>query len=283
MKKLLIYNGVQYHYEVIESVIVKYRELLKDIPKDEEVKIFLYNYGHVSYNPYKKYIMEKYPDIVHYLIRDYDYMINITVYDKNYKSLKTNVDSNEKYISHEVTNRLLSNPNVYYLTPTSKKNYFTADILPYANEKVKTKVPVYVIQGSNFHLRRHLKSLENILNKNYKYEFIIKLVGGNSFPKELIKYKEKIKMIKYSGYENYHREFLDCYCIMTLLTKNAHPEYYSKKLTSSINYAKGYNLKCLIDKDLQDIYQLTNVEIYKNENDICDAFEKTLEEFYNSV
>ena len=87
----------------------------------------------------------------------------------------------------------------------------------------------------------------------------------------------------YNGYEKYHREFLDCYCIMTLLTKKSHPQYYSNKLTSSINYAKGYNLKCLIDRELQDIYQLTNVEIYKNENDICDAFEKTLEEFYNSV
>lgn len=282
MKKLLIYNNVRYHYEVIESVIVKYRELLKDIPKEEEVKIFLYNYPHKSYESYKTYINNKYPDIVFYLIRDYDYMINITVYDKNYNLLKTNVDSNEKYISHEVTDRLLSNPNVYYLFPTSK-NYLSADILPYANEKVKTRVPVYVIQGSNFHLRRHLKSLENILNKKYKYEFKIKLVGGNSFPKELIKYKEKFKMIKYSGYENYHREFLDCYCIMTLLTKKSHPQYYSNKLTSSINYAKGYNLKCLIDKDLQDIYELTNVEIYKNENDICSAFEKTLEDYYNST
>ena len=47
-----------------------------------------------------------------------------------------------------------------------------------------------------------------------------------------------------------------------------------------MNYASGYNLKCLIDKDLQEIYNLKNVEIYNDINDISIGFAKTLNQFY---
>ena len=73
---------------------------------------------------------------------------------------------------------------------------------------------------------------------------------------------------------------LDAYCILPLITKQSHPHYYSNKLTSTINYAKGYDLKCLIDKDLQNIYNLKNVAVFDNINNIIPVFEKTLEDFY---
>ena len=79
---------------------------------------------------------------------------------------------------------------------------------------------------------------------------------------------------------NYHKEFLDAYCILPLISKQTHPHYYIDKLTSSINYARGYKLKCLIDKDLQKIYNLENVEIYNDINDITTGFINTLEQFY---
>jgi hypothetical protein len=41
-----------------------------------------------------------------------------------------------------------------------------------------------------------------------------------------------------------------------------------------------YNLKCLIDKDLQDIYNLPDTEIFNDENDVVEAFERILKEFY---
>ena len=80
---------------------------------------------------------------------------------------------------------------------------------------------------------------------------------------------------------DYHKEFLDAYCILPLITKETHSSYYNKKLTSSINYARGYKLKCLIDKDLQEIYNLEDVEIFNDMNDISAAFTRTLEQFYN--
>lgn len=80
----------------------------------------------------------------------------------------------------------------------------------------------------------------------------------------------------------YHKEFSDAYCILPLISKESHPQYYTKKLTSTINYARGYKLKCLIDRDLQDIYQLDNVEIYNDINDISQHFERTLSSFYES-
>ena len=57
-------------------------------------------------------------------------------------------------------------------------------------------------------------------------------------------------------------------------------QYYTKKITSSINYAKGYNLAVLIDKDLQNIYNLERVYIYNNIDDIDKIFENTLFDFY---
>ena len=50
-----------------------------------------------------------------------------------------------------------------------------------------------------------------------------------------------------------------------------------------MNYAKAYKFKCLIDKDLQDIYNLEHVEIFNDENDIFKGFEKTLDDFYKKV
>jgi predicted membrane protein len=83
-------------------------------------------------------------------------------------------------------------------------------------------------------------------------------------------------------FQEYHKKFLDGYCILPLITKQTKPQYYTNKLTSTINYAKGYNLKCLIDKDLQDIYKLDDVEIFNDINDITISFENTLKTFYET-
>ena len=62
----------------------------------------------------------------------YDYYVNTTIYDKDDKLDKEK--SNKRYISHEITERLQQNPNVYFLTPLSKQRYIYADILPYTNQ-----------------------------------------------------------------------------------------------------------------------------------------------------
>lgn len=279
LQKLLIQNTHPYHYEIIESVIVNHKEIL-NIDSTTHVDIYLHIYNNDSF---QRYISSKYPRIKFENIKNYNYYINCTIYDKDFSNLNNNKGSMKKYISHEITNRLKTNPNVYFLTPLSKTNFIYADILPYSDKKKESKIPIYVIQGNLNQNRRYLDLLNKILNNSYKYKFIIKLIGRGNLPKELAQHKNKIILKNNLNFIDYHKEFLDAYCILPLISKHTHPHYYNNKLTSSINYAIGYKLKCIIDKDLQEIYNLDNVEIYIDINDINTCFIKTLENFYKNI
>ena len=277
MKQLLIQNyGHNYHYEIIESVIVKYFIIL-NIDKTIPIDIYL----HISHNDsFQKYIQQKYPHVKFKNIKKFDYYIHCTVYDRDFKNL--DVNPNKKYISHEITERLHRHPNVVFLPPLAKKNFFYANVLPFSEKKKKTKIPIYIIQGNLNQNRRDWSLLTKILDKTYKYKFFIKLIGRGRGPPALRKYKDKIILKNNLNFIDFHKEFLDGYCILPLSSKHFGrcPFYYTTKLTSTINYALGYKLKCLIDRDLQDIYNLKDVEIFNDMNDITIAFEKTLETFY---
>ena len=132
---------------------------------------------------------------------------------------------------------------MYFLTPLSKTNYIYSDILPYSNNKKISKLPIYVIQGNLNQGRRYLDLLNEILKYSYKYKFIIKLIGRGHLPKQLKQHEKKIVLKNNLNFINYHKEFLDAYCILPLISKKTHPRYYNNKLTSSINYARGYKLK----------------------------------------
>lgn len=275
-QKLLIRNTHDYHYEIIESVIVKYNEIL-NLDSTTQLDIYL----HIIHNPcFQQYINNKYPKIKFENIKNFDYYISCTIYDKHFNQLDNNKESKKKYISHEITKRLKTNPNVYFLTPLSKTNYIYTDVLPYSNKKYISNIPIYVIQGNLNHGRRNLKLLNKILDQSYKYKFIIKLIGRGYLPKELKRHQNKIVLRNNLNFTDYHKEFLDAYCIIPLISKKTHPHYYNNKLTSTINYARGYKLKCLIDEDLQEIYKLDNIEIYRDINDITSHFRITLEQFY---
>ena len=277
-KKLLIINKHPCHYEIIESVIVKYNEIL-NIEKATPIDIYLYI---ISNNSFNKYINNKYPNIKFGTLESYDYSINCTIYDKSFSNLDKDINSRNKYISHEITERLKTNKNVYFLTPLSNSRYIYADILPYSNDKSISNIPIYIIQGNLNQNRRYLDLLKKILGQSYKHKYIIKLIGNGYLPEKLEKYKDKIVLKNNLDFIDFHKEFLDAYCILPLISKNTHQQYYKKKLTSTINYSRGYKLKCLIDKDLQEIYNLPDTEIYNDINDITIYFEKTLTDFYNN-
>ena len=284
MSNILIFNNLKHkcHYEIIESVIHKYNELLF-FDKNKNDKLYI-TYSDTNVINFTKYITTKYPNIL--INKDiknikFDFVINTTVYNREYNYLNMNINSKDKYIAHEITDRLKTNPNVFFLTPLSKKNIFIADILPYNNEKKKSSIPIYIIQGCLNQGRRNLNLLIKILEQTYNFNFMIKLIGYGRIPHELIKYKNKIIVKANLSFEDFHKEFLDVYCILPLISKKTHPRYYINKLTSTINYARGYKLKCLIDKDLQDIYNLPDVEIYNDINDIVKGFKNTLKEFYD--
>lgn len=277
MKTVLILNKLDSHYEIIESVIVKINQIFNI--NSSNVKIYLKINNN---NSYKSYINDKYPDISFGKPEKHDYYINCSIYNRNCYELVSKTTNNKRYIAHEVTPELEKNENVLFVTPLAKRGFFNADILPFSEQVKRGSVPIYVIQGNLNQGRRNYNLLIKILSEDYDYDFKIKLIGRGNFPKKLQKYRRKIILKNNLDFIPYHKEFLNTYCILPLISKNSHPHYYTNKLTSTINYSLGYKLKCLIDKDLQNIYNLPDVEIYKDESDIVDAFKKTLKDFYEN-
>jgi hypothetical protein len=269
-----------YHFETIESLINKYHLILK-IPKNNNFKICLDN---ISCDDYINYIKNKYPEIkINCKIKNFNYKIYSTFYPKLINKYKNELLNNKIFfICHSINGNTLQYKNIYYITPLCKnKQFIYADILPEIN-KISTEYPIYVIQGSFTDKRRNYRLLVNILKHNYDKEFKFKFLGRGKFPKILIPFKSKIIIEESLNFLDYHNAFSDCYCILPLITKTSHPQYYKNKLTSTISYAMAYNLKCIIDKDLQKIYKLKNVEIFNNENDIEKAFIKSLNYFYEN-
>ena len=272
-----------YHFEIIESIIQKYDTILK-IKKKKEYQLYLENITSIEYI---EYINKIYPLIeINQKIDNYDYKIFTTFYFKDLNNYIEQINNPTKYffICHEVDNNLKKYNNVFYLTPLcNNNNFFYADVLPKIKKiQPHNNIPIFIVQGRIGTLRRNPKLLVNILSTHFIYNYKIKIIGRGDFPKILEPFKDKIIFKKDLLFEDYHNEFSDAYCILPLISKKSHPQYYTNKLTSTISYAKAYNLKCLIDKDLQDIYHLNNVEIYNNENDIGNAFIKTLKDFYES-
>jgi hypothetical protein len=288
---IYIYNNWPCHYEIIISIIEKYDKILS-IEKDNNNVIYL---SYIKNDSFTKYIKEIYTNIIlnihesgtcsyfEQIQEKYDYFIDCSTYE--YKDgYSTNIidDNKHFYIAHDISDNLLKKNNVYYLTPLCNNNkYIYCDILPYQNNKIKSLIPIYIIQGNIEKERRNYELLLKILDYKYNYKYKIKIIGRGKLPDSFNKYSDIIDCKYNCDFINYHKQFLDCYCIIPLITKESHPQYYTNKLTSTINYGKAYDLKFLIDQDLQDIYKLENVEIYTD--NIIDAFNKTLEDFYKKL
>jgi hypothetical protein len=271
-----IYNNFDFHYEIIETIINRYNLIINN---NDIADIYLYVNNNKNYS-FTQYIKRKYPKIQLKVPSKFDYYINCTIYSNNYNSIKNNDANKYFFICHDVNKIFVDMNNVYFLTELGKR-YIYADILPFQDQKkVNNNIPIFCIQGSIAKHRRNFTLLEKILQKKYNYNYKIKIIGYGELDNKFNKYKNNLIIKSNLDFINYHKEFLDCYCIIPLITKKSHPHYYSNKLTSSISYAKAYNLKCLIDKDLQDIYNLPDTDVFNDENDVADAFERILIEFY---
>ena len=112
MKKLLIENLFPAHYEIIESIIVKYNDLFNN-KINNNISIYLsitspHSRWSVRDNSFKKYINDKYPDIIFQKIHDFDYYINCTIYDKDYYNLNNSISSNKKFESNLISGGFIS-------------------------------------------------------------------------------------------------------------------------------------------------------------------------------
>lgn len=263
------------HYEIIESIIVKYNTIITGCKPVSKIHISIY-----KNKSFEKYITEKHQNVSFGKIFNPDYTIYSTIYDKDYNIIEQN-SSNKFYISHRISDKLKKLNNVFFLSElASTQNIFNATILPYMdNVKPKTEFPIFVIQGSL--KRRNINALEILLSRNFSKNFKIKILCKEvNLPSNLLKYKNKIILKSNLDYENFHKQFLDVYCLLTLISKTTHPQYYSQTLTSSVNYIRSYNLKCIVDEDLQNIYSFENAETYNNNDQFISKFEKVLNQFY---
>jgi hypothetical protein len=285
---ILISNNVPWHYEIIESVISKYEKIL-NIKKTIKDKLFLFvekdfksELSMINYLSFINYIKNKYPAIIILNespnFNNYNYTIHCTVIGKF--------------------------NNVFFLAPflINNKNYkyLDASILPFSESKIKSKIPTYIVQGSlirvKFEETRDYGILEKILEKEYKDDFVIKILGLwdlNNPPrlKDFLDISKihptnlkKINILHNLNWSDYHKEFLDADAIIPLISEEKQPYYFKTKITSSINYGRGYNLKFFVDQDFKEAYGLNDevCNIY-DENNLQEVFELSLSDINKNI
>lgn len=282
-KNIIINNSKTFHYEIIESVICSLKQILKlnNFNLDDYNIFFNMKINDLSF---KNYLKNIFPFIkINFNLNKIkkNYFIEISNYDKDYDKMIHNSNS-FFYICHNISDRLLKLNNTIFLTPLCNKKYLQCIRLPYVkHKKIKTIVPIFLIQGTIKENRRDYKLLLLLLNKQFDYDYRIKILGRGNLPEYLKKYKNKIIFKNNLNFIDYHKELLDIHCLLTLTSKEKTPGYYKTKLTSSINYIKGYNLNCIIDNKLQNIYNLKNCKTYKSNNEFINKFKRSINEFYN--
>ena len=289
-KILYIKNWVDYHYEIIESIYEQYSQIILDNLQFPIVYIDI-----IENKSFQDYFSKKYPNVIFQkpVNNYYDYCIDCTYsteYLNYYKEKSYYLNDNKHfYIQHTIQPSDLDKKNIYYLTPLAKQRYLSCHYLPFRNLLKKNQtVPIFILQGDvnykNKQKSRHYSLLCSVLKRNYYHDYKIKIIGrGDTIPDEFLPFKDKIIFKSNLNFEDYHKEFLDGYAILTLTSKKYTPRYYKNCLTSSINYAKAYELYAIIDKDLQDIYHLSKAFIYEKEDDFTTIFEESLNYFYQNI
>lgn len=272
---LVIENNQDYHYEILESIICKYKDIIGNVEIHSIHVICKYHN-----KSFQEYILNKYP----YLKFSKPFPNkNIFYIHATYYPRQTRIiNSHHFYISHSYDPTLKSTYNIFYLSPFASRNYFVANILPFQLQKrIKNNIPVYIVQGNLDNKRRDYDLLVNLLQNKFNYKYEIRIIGRGQIPKLLHPFNNKIKYYLNKSFQDYHYLFLDAYCIIPLISFEKNRQYYKNKLTSSISYIQGYKLKGLMDSKLETIYDLVDTETYNSKNDFVEAFEKTLYDFYN--
>jgi hypothetical protein len=278
-----IVNPVPSHYEVLEEIIHQAPRIVK-LPSDIEYDIHLYIIKNLSF---EKYIRETYPRVrIHY---NFNYMITGT---NCYTIFATILDrfvlrkNNPKkfFLLHRYDKKYSTWENIYglaaYFVPSRR---LSITHLPFVNvKKHETPIPLFAVQGNlNHNYRRSWNLLVNIFRKKWRYEFKVKLIGRGKLPAVLKPYKENIILCNNLNFIDYHREFLDVYCLILPNTPESTPAYFGPKLTSSISYLQSYNIHGLLHEKLFQVSPtLESVTTFSSNENFLVAFEEVLNSFY---
>jgi hypothetical protein len=282
--KLLIKNNEPFHNELIETIIHKYDYLLK-INKSDEDQIFIHLKDYSDYTFYN-YIIANYKNVsfTSNVNEEYDKIIHTTIYPQDLDLVRSLDKDSNCFICHKVTSYYEKFDNVFFLTPlaipfSSQERCIKMDILPFQSQRrVNPNIPVFLIIGGL--KKRNTELLTNILKDDQLPDFKIKILTRDEFPEILTPYKDKIIYKKDLNFLDFHRECLECCSILTLISRKFCSTYYYRRLTSSIAYAQAYNFTCILDNELQKIYQLDNCATYSK--DILPAFRKVIDNFHKN-
>lgn len=305
-----IVNNVSYHYEILPSVIERYDKILKLDKKGNDDIILL----DVVYDKsFMEYIERNYGNRVNIVSSltslseheperlDVDYVINCTFYDRYVEMNNLGIylegdgsssmyilgDMRSYYICHDVSERLRSCMNVYFMFPFGGidmcPRYFVADVFPYSHlsfgSGIGSGVKVFVVQGNICESRRKYYLLRLVLDGiecGYRIRVLGRLRKGRVLPEYLLG-DDRVELCLNYDYDAYHRAFIGCDYIIPLVNRE---DYYNGKLSSSVNYGIGYGLCFLVDRRLSDVYGLGryNSVLYDgdDDNDFLCAFRRCL-------
>ena len=280
-----IVNPVPYHYEVLEEIIHQAPRMVK-ISSEEDYDIHLYI---VKNHSFEMYIRENFPSV--HLHRGFP---RHTTHKNRYTIYATILDrfvlqkNNPKifYLLHRYHKIYSDWENIYglaaYFVPSRR---LSVTHLPFVNAKKKaTTIPVFAVQGNlNHNYRRCWDLLVNILRENWRFDFKVKVIGRGKMPAALMPYKTKIILCNNLNFLDYHREFLDIYCLILPNTPESTPFYFGPKQTSSISYLQSYNIHGLLHEKLFQVAPtLQRVTTFSSNENFLVAFEEVLNSFYHN-
>lgn len=261
---ILLKNSYNCYYETIEFIINKINFIVKNDVTNYDIYLKL-TYDNISFI---KYIINKFPKIkiIDNIDKKFNYYIECIYYCNNLIIQ----DSKHFYISRNFNSESLKLNNVYYLSELSRsENYLNCDVLPYCNDRnftyTNNSIPIYIVIGCIF--EKGINLLLEILN-DVKNDYIIKILSPQDLPETLTK-DSRIVQVENLDFEKYHKQFLDCYCIITL------SDYQIETL---INYSKCYKINIILNDDLKNMYNCER-NFWDCENDIVYAFENSLFNF----
>jgi hypothetical protein len=270
---ILLHNEKDYHYEIIESIMIYIEQIV-----GQRIQSPIFYLDLEGNDPsFKDYLSSKYDNLKWDKPSFYHYYVELSFYKDQISKYRN--DSMHFYIGHEISPELEIHSNIYFITPLSK-NYISCHYLPFYKEKYNSNIPIYIVQGNLDETRRDFSLLVKLLSQSYPFDFRIKLIGRGDMPASLQPFSDKIIVKNNLNFQEFHTEFLDGYCLLPLVSKENNPSYYKNKLTSSVNYILGYQLKCIVDYDLQNIYHFDNAYIYHSPADIQNVFLMSLINFY---
>lgn len=128
-------------------------------------------------------------------------------------------------------------------------------VLP-AVERKSAGPTVLCVQGNITSRRRDFAKLGWWLSRTRASDFVVVLLGrGDTNP---LPHDHRVIPVTNLDFEHFHRCFASIDAIVTLLSEDKQPTYYSQTMTSTASYALTYDLPTLTDEKLQDIYDFPN-------------------------